>query len=336
MNVLSLFDGISCGRVALDRLGIPVDSYYASEVCPKAIKIAQRNYIGTMQLGDVSQLTDDYLRSLDIDLLIGGSPCQGFSIAGKRQGCVTSDNIDILTLEHYLSLKEQGYTFNGQSYLFWEYIRVMRAIKPAHYLLENVKVLKKWIPIFNHNMGVLPYAFNSKTVSAQSRPRLYWTNIRGLREPKDKGIKMLDILESSTSSIYHYDRATFSYKHRLRGDKYRWNHHRHGVNYDIKELTHDDCFQVADLPGLYLTQLRRVLSASGKSGTLLGGLGGNLEQKIYDHDMDVARKLTPLECERLQTLPDNYTKGPTDPTRYSVLGNGWTVDIIAHILKEIT
>jgi len=140
MNVLSLFDGMSCGQQALERAGIKVDNYYASEVDPYAIKVTMNNYPNTNQLGDVRNVNGHSLPK--IDLLIGGSPCQSFSFAGRRKGMSTKDEQEILTLDHYLQLKEEGFEFEGQSYLFWEYIILLNEIKPKYFLLENVLMSK--------------------------------------------------------------------------------------------------------------------------------------------------------------------------------------------------
>lgn len=159
MRVLSLFDGVSCGMVALERAGIPVEEYYASEICDYSIKISRKNYPNIIQIGDVRGIeTESYP---NIDLLIGGSPCQSFSFAGSMTGMATKEKIEITTLEQYLELKESEFEFEGFSYLFWEYVRVLKAVKPKYFLLENVKMAEKWKNIITNALGVEPIMINS-------------------------------------------------------------------------------------------------------------------------------------------------------------------------------
>jgi len=216
MNVLSLFDGMSCGQQALERASIKVDNYYASEIDKYAIQITQKNYPNTIQLGSVVNVDINNLEK--IDLLIGGSPCQSFSFAGKRKGMSTKDEIEILTLDQYLELKEQNFEFEGQSYLFWEYMRLLTDIRKTNpdvkFLLENVMMGEKWEKVLSKAIGVNPIEINSALVSAQNRRRLYWTNI-GMKpsglfgdlesiivQPKDQGILLKDILESEVDEKY--------------------------------------------------------------------------------------------------------------------------------------
>ena len=212
MNVLSLFDGMSCGQQALERAGISVDQYFASEIDKYAIKVTMANYPNTIQLGSVVNVNGYDLPK--IDLLIGGSPCQSFSFAGKRKGMATKDEVEILTLEHYLQLKNEGYEFEGQSYLFWEYMRLLNETKPKYFLLENVEMGEKWEKVLSKAIGVNGIHINSALVSAQSRKRIYWTNIgmkpAGLfgdlesiiQQPKDRGILLKDILETEVDEKY--------------------------------------------------------------------------------------------------------------------------------------
>jgi site-specific DNA-cytosine methylase len=172
MNILSLFDGMSCGQQALERAGIKVDNYFASEIDKYAIQVTMANYPNTKQLGSVIDVDGYSLPK--IDLLIGGSPCQSFSFAGKRKGMSTKDEQEILTLEHYLQLKEEGYEFEGQSYLFWEYMRLLNECKPKYFLLENVMMGEKWEKILSKAIGVNGIHINSALVSAQNRKRIYW------------------------------------------------------------------------------------------------------------------------------------------------------------------
>ncbi|PIZ05712.1 MAG: DNA (cytosine-5-)-methyltransferase, partial [Flavobacteriales bacterium CG_4_10_14_0_8_um_filter_32_5] len=216
MRVLSLFDGMSCGQQALERIGANVLEYYASEIDKSAIKVTMANYPKTIQLGSVTEVKGCDLPK--IDLLIGGSPCQSFSFAGKRKGMAATDNVEVLTLNHYLQLKKEGYAFEGQSYLFWEYMRILqelRAVNPnIKFLLENVLMGEKWQKILTRAIGINPIQINSALVSSQNRNRLYWTNIASekfgffgdlictIPQPKDKGILLKDILEVEVDDKY--------------------------------------------------------------------------------------------------------------------------------------
>lgn len=209
MTVLSLFDGMSCGQIALCDLGIPVSRYYASEIDKWAIQQTQFNFPDTVQLGDVRNV-DGQLGH--IDLLIGGSPCQSFSFAGKRVGMSTTTNEKVLTLPRYMELKEQGFEFAGQSYLFWEYVRVLHEVREANpnvlFMLENVEMGKQWETIIDQALGIKGVHINSALVSAQVRKRIYWTNIRtfqddlfglptsAIPQPKDRGILLKHILDA--------------------------------------------------------------------------------------------------------------------------------------------
>lgn len=183
MRVLSLFDGMSCGQIALRQLGIKVDTYYASEVDKFAIAQTMLNFPDTIQLGDVRNIDARTLGH--IDLLMGGSPCQSFSFAGKRAGISTKQNEEIYTLERYLELKQAGFEFEGQSYLFWEYVRILQELRESnpdvYFLLENVEMGKKWEKVLSEAIGLQGVHINSALVSAQIRKRIYWTNIRTAR-----------------------------------------------------------------------------------------------------------------------------------------------------------
>jgi site-specific DNA-cytosine methylase len=172
MNVLSLFDGMSCGQQALERSGHKVENYFASEIDKYAIQVTMANYPNTIQLGSVVNV--DGYKLPKIDLLIGGSPCQSFSFAGKRKGMATTDEQEILTLDHYLQLKSDGFEFEGQSYLFWEYMRLLNECKPTYFLLENVEMGEKWEKVLSKAIGVNGIHINSALVSAQNRKRIYW------------------------------------------------------------------------------------------------------------------------------------------------------------------
>jgi DNA (cytosine-5)-methyltransferase 3A len=205
MNVLSLFDGMSGGQIALTELDIPIDKYYASEIDKYAMQFTIQNFPNTIQVGDIRELD---INKLDkIDLLIGGSPCQSLSMAGKRKGLSTKEGVDIFDLEMYLELKENGFEFEGQSYLFWEYIRIYndlleRGDNPK-FFLENVEMGKKWESVFNDILGRKGIHINSALVSAQNRRRIYWTDIHdNIPQPEDRGILLKDILEEEVDEKY--------------------------------------------------------------------------------------------------------------------------------------
>ena len=245
INVLSLFDGMSCGQQALERAGFKVDKYFASEIDKYAIQVTMANYPNTIQLGSVVNVDGYSLPK--IDLLIGGSPCQSFSFAGKRKGMATKCETEILTLEHYLELKEQGFEFEGQSYLFWEYMRLLNECKPTYFLLENVEMGEKWEKVLSKAIGVNGIHINSSLVSAQSRKRIYWTNIglkpSGLfgdltsiiKQPKDKGILLKDILESEVDEKY------FLSEKLIAGfEKHKERHNEKGTGFGYVPKNKDD------------------------------------------------------------------------------------------------
>lgn len=217
INVLSLFDGMSCGQIALNKLGINPSIYYSSEIDKHAISQTKLNFPDTVHLGSVVDVNVSDLER--IDLLIGGSPCQSFSFAGKRKGMATKCEIEITRLEQYMELKEQGFEFEGQSYLFWEYMRILTDIRKYNpgvlFLLENVEMGKKWERVLSEAIGVYGVHINSALVSAQNRKRIYWTNIRTRQEglfgdlhadipqPDDRGIMLRDILEKDVDEKYY-------------------------------------------------------------------------------------------------------------------------------------
>ena len=290
MNVLSLFDGISCGHVALERAGIKVDNYFASEIDKYAIKVAMKNYPDTIQLGNV--ITVDGFSLPKIDLLIGGSPCQDLS-------SYKYDRNDVKGLE------------GSKSSLFYHYVRLLKEVKPTYFLLENVASMQeKWKDIISEELGVQPIMINSSLVCAAERRRYYWSNIPNITQPIDLKIFLKDIVvdASEVPKKYWYDKE-FVY------------------NGDDKKV---QC--TLDIKGH--KQVREVYNLNGKCNTLLcDGNGGNLQKKVYQNGK--CRKLMPIEYERLQTLPDNYTDCVSDSRRYSVIGNGWTIDVIAHIFKGL-
>ena len=516
MNVLSLFDGMSCGRIALDRLGIEVDTYYASEIDKYAIAVAKENYPDTIHVGDIKQLDSKDFQ--DIDLILAGSPCQGFSFAGKQ-----------LAFD------------DPRSALFFEFIRLLKAIKPKYFLLENVRMKQQYIDVITQQVSecypdhegndlfdskIEPILINSALLSAQSRQRLYWTNLPDITQPEDRGIVLRDVLDDDFDSerdksycidanyskagikphhyqdkyrrqlvnkpikvgmnveevkvrkhevdvpglqkciLSHYQKSTKDKRQIAQelNDKYSTVEHyfrklgseffsipsedhwpqlkkilnikttkfdkqimefeyRDGV-FETKQRVYSDQGKAPTLTAsnkeqmietkpkqvgkikdggqgnrIYSTDgksstlsaqsggtagngntlietkpkqvgiasdinghdiLKRVYSPEGKSPTLNTMGGGNREPKVavskireksktvrsggrasYDrHEWDSVdelhwRKLTPLECERLQTVPDNYTASVSNTQRYKMLGNGWTVEVICHILKNM-
>ena len=260
MNVLSLFDGSACTRVALDRLRIPVTRYYASEVDKYAIKVAMKNYPDIVQVGDVCNLHTEKgiwwssKRGIDpikIDLLVGGSPCQGFSFAGKQL------NFD-----------------DPRSKLFWEYVRLLKELKPKYFLLENVRMKQEYQDVISDALGVKPIAINSRLLSAQNRQRLYWTNIPNVTQPEDKGLVLQDILE--------YGFADREKSHCLDANYFKggnlksyFTKHRRQLVFSDDGLCH---VGDADIKGHGYN--KRVYHPEGKAPSLCAASGGNLEPKV--------------------------------------------------------
>jgi DNA-cytosine methyltransferase len=315
MNVLSLFDGISCGQLALQRAGIMVNEYYASEIDKYAIKVTQKNFPNTFQMGSVLTLRSIVLPK--IDLVIGGSPCQGFSFAGKQ-----------LNFE------------DPRSKLFFEYVRLLNLIKIANpsvkFLLENVRMKKEYQDIISEHLGVQPIPINSALVSAQNRQRLYWTNIEGVVQPEDRGIKLQDILEHG---VVDRDKSFCIDANYWKGttlEQYLTKSRRQIV---FTERRTEEAKQIRkDYMKKYGKDFspRRgkelVPREDDKANCLTTSL---TKEHILLDEQNKFRKLTPIECERLQTVPDDYTKGISNTQRYKCLGNGWTVDVVAHIFKNL-
>ena len=420
MKVLSLFDGMSCGQLALNKLGIKVDKYYASEIDKYAIQVTQANFPETIQVGDVCNLkAEDYQ---DVDLILAGSPCQGFSFAGKQ-----------LAFD------------DPRSALFFEFIRLLKEIKPKYFLLENVKMKKEFLEVITDQVSacypefqgkdlfggkIEPILINSALVSAQSRQRYYWTNIPNVEQPEDLGIVLRDILEDDGQADLVGNGGREAFKENIQKgtallarDWKGWNTYgMTGVQTTPKQVG-----IASDINGHDI--LKRVYSPDGKSPTLNTMGGGNREPKVVsggalrarskdkdgknigwketkpkqmlelrkdekanavstvskdsivvsektnqinpskkasgrqpyiqdrvfhkdgkshaltesfadrtnvgEHNELTWRKLTPLECERLQTVPDNYTNHVSKTQRYKMLGNGWTVSVISHILGNM-
>ena len=386
MNVLSLFDGMSCGQLALQRANIPVHRYYACEIDKYAMEITQKNFPNTIQLGDVTKLKDWYAtrtpyNSEPITLLLGGSPCQGFSFAG-----------DQLAFD------------DPRSKLFFEFVNVMNDLKPEYVLLENVRMKKEFEDVITEHMGFPPQLLNSSVKSAQNRWRNYWFGKR-MNDPlcsgkymqipippmEDLGLVLRDILQEDHGEppVPINERNARHHKHPYQKSLCTTATMHKGAGNNGMTLV-DRLIPVGDAEEYAHYNYRatkQVYHMNGKAPTLLTMQGGNREPKVAtysakggrivnrrldaegvrkDYQMDLPltpqveirdddktnclttvqkdnvvvegmtwRKLTPIECERLQTLPDNYTEGVSKTQRYKMIGNGWTVDVIAHILKGI-
>lgn len=401
-NVLSCFDGMSCGQIALNRLGVKYENYYAAEIDKHAIAVTKANYPNTIHLGDVTKWNEWQIDWSSIDLFIGGSPCQGFSFAGKQL------NFD-----------------DPRSKLFFVYADILNHIKKFNpnvkFLLENVKMKKEYENIITEHLGVNPIEINSALVSAQNRKRLYWTNIEGVCLPEDKGILLRDIVHENNDEIIDFAMPTFNINPSgkgMNGDVYPISKEKSNTlttnkgegqkisvcineyivpfdktlqildkevqrgkiikvsdNYIYK--THNTNVKLFDITG---TAIRNQVTSNGveeflntridqKSNCVLGSFSNKLNlvtvlgcitpdrvekrqngqrfsegKKFYTltaqdkHGVLIEgyiRKLTPIECERLQTVPDNYTNHVSNSQRYRMLGNGWTVDVIVHILKNL-
>ena len=291
MKVLSLFDGISCGMVALERAGIPVERYVAYEIEPNAIKISQKNYPSIEHCGDVT--TADFTQYQGFDLLIGGSPCQDLSNYKYDRG-------EVKGLE------------GSKSNLFYHFVRALKECNPKYFLLENVASMEqKWADVISEELGVQPIMINSSLVCAAERKRLYWTNIPNILQPDNLEIVLKDIVlpTSEVPEKYWYSKYDFTV---------------HNGDVKVKATIHLNGHR----------QAKEVYGLNHKCNTLLcDGNGGNLAKKVYQDGK--VRRLTPLEYERLQTLPDGYTEGVADSRRYTAIGNGWTVDVIAHIFTSM-
>jgi DNA (cytosine-5)-methyltransferase 3A len=384
MKVLSLFDGMSCGQLALQRAGIKVNQYFASEIDKYAIQVAMVNFPDTIQLGDITKV---FAKDLpQIDLIIGGSPCQGFSFAGK------------------------GLNFDDpRSKLFFEFVRLVKECKPKYFLLENVKMKKEYELVISNYLGVAPIEINSALVSAQNRVRLYWTNIYNkpfglfndmycaIPQPKDKGILLKDILESDVLEKYYLSDKMLNYlntrKDNFNAGKINYKtgddlascinansgHIDISDNIIIDTIGKSRCFTAGghsgvlhsqmdlikcvamrgrqDENGKYIQQLEvqenektntltevqkdnLVFSyrqdapndINGKKDCLRANAGGVL-RGVGIIEKSRIRRLTPVECERLQTVDDNYTAHVSDSQRYKMLGNGWTVSVVEWIFS---
>lgn len=329
MNVLSLFDGMSCGQIALANLGCFPDKYYASEVDKFAIRQTRHVFPDTIQIGSVTKVDVSQLDK--IDLIIGGSPCQSFSFAGKQAGMATMENVEITDLDRYLDLKIMGFEFTGQSYLFWEYMRILTEVRKYNpdvkFLLENVVMSKKWEAVLTKAIGVDPVKINSNLVSAQNRKRLYWTNIAQIVQPEDEGIFIRDILEDDVNEKYYVSGKTLEgmVNHaRVNSEK--------GNNFGARIVSPDGkantlCVSLASLERNLIVASRGRLAPRTDEKSI--GITEALQTRAE------LRRLTPVECARLQTVPEWYEWVVSDTQIYRMCGNGWTVRVIEHILKNL-
>lgn len=326
ISVLSLFDGMSCGQIALEKAGVHVNQYYAAEIDKYAKCVTQINYPKTIQLGSVTGVSEMVLPW--IDLLIGGSPCQGFSFAGKQL------NFD-----------------DPRSKLFFEYVRILnelRAINPdIYFLMENVRMKKEFQDIISEHLGVQPIYIDSALVSGQTRKRLYWTNIPSIKQPADRGIMLRDVLITPGLGVV-----------KNRGELQERNDKSLCICYSYYKGADNHAQRTMILPMEYLTDAeieRAIVKHSGKvwkSGNRMGNMAfpNNPDKKaqclaatrikgareaIHVQDIKGIRMLHPIECERLQGVPDNYTDHVSRSQRYKMLGNGWNVETIAHIFSYL-
>lgn len=286
LKVVSMFDGISCGMVALERAGIPVERYVAYEIEPNAIKLSKKNYPQIEHCGDVT--VADFTQYKGFDLLLGGSPCQSLSIVQSK------------TRQH----------LDGKSKLFFEFVRALKEIKPRYFLFENVASMNEESKaVISELLGCEPIFIDSGDFSAQQRPRLYWTNIPVADIQHTCKAILANILvpadQVPEKYWYSFPVADLDMTKQVCGTLVHNNHEMH----------------------------KRVFNPGFKCHTLTCVSGGNQQKKVMQNGRP--RKLMPIEYERLQTLPDNYTAGVSDGARYTAIGNGWTVDVISFILKGI-
>jgi len=375
MNVISLFDGVSCARVALDKSKIKVKNYYACEIEKNAIEISKKNYPDIIQLGSVIDFRKNMIGNKKIHLLIGGSPCQDLSIAKKnREGLEGS-----------------------RSNLFYEYVRIMKLVKPKYFILENVASMpQKDRDIITEIMGVNPVMFNASLVSAQCRKRYFWTNIK-FELPIDKGILLKDIIQpdAQVDEKFMCKNNKLIYKNNNNDRETKKLGYVNNIDHQANRFYDDNgkipalgymCNSMIKVGHISNTdsQANRVYSTDGKSVALSANCGGsgaktglytmgrivgrriNNEGHRDDNNKDIdikqrielrndnksnnlstvqkdnilvgqnIRKLTPIECERLQSLPDNYTEGISLSNRYKCLGNAFNVNVVSHILNNIS
>jgi len=382
---LSVCDGMSCMQIALKQLGIKPKKYYASEIDKFAIKQTQLNFPDTIQLGDICNVN---VKNLDkIDFISGGTPCTNFSFAGNRKGMATKENEKIYTFDRYLELKEQEFKFEGESYLFWEFIRILTDIRKYNnpdvkFLLENVEMGSKWEGVLSKAIGLFGVHINSALVSAQNRRRIYWTNIKTRKEglfgelhsdipqPVDRGIFLKDILENDVDEKYYLSKKGYSRLIKenplLNPDKsYCLSTHNNTesgsrsrtmtlVKIDKKGNVKSDqnkasCFTAGAHSGGNHSDMDLIcIAIRGRNCNNSDGLQQNIEPNITGktncittvqkdnmifENQEYIRRLTPIECARLQTIPEWYKWNCSEKQQYKMLGNGWSIDVIVHILS---
>jgi len=330
INILSLFNGMSGARFALEEAELKVGEFYSSEIDRHTNKIAFKNFPEDEKnaLGDMTKLTYNDLKDLKIDLLIGGSSCIDFSSIGKKKGMQTEDEEEITSLKQYLKLKSSGVEFTGESYLYFEFLRIMNIIKPKYFLLENVKMQKRWVALFEEHLGVKGVIVNSDLLTAQNRERYYFTNI-SFEKPEDKNINIQDILmdgyEKIVADKVEYDGIEYeldkSIKPQIRS---------HIIN-NIKQISECDknfhTMKIGVTNGWADAKI-----ALKKSMTLRAK---NNAAYVLDIKNKLFRRVTPEEREILQGFKAGVTEGVVDTQRVKMLGNGFTIPIVAHILKNI-
>lgn len=346
INVLSCFDGMSCGQIALERAGIPVKSYHAFEIDKYAIQVTQKNYPKTVQLGDIERW-QEWVDKIPVpDLLIAGSPCQGFSNAGK------------------------GLNFDDPRsklfFVFWDILNYYKKKNPnLKWMLENVKMKQVWSDLISDLVGLKPVLINSALVSAQNRQRLYWANWK-FEQPEDKGIFLKDIIEHGEVDreksytidanyfkggnprsnfedgrrqlVFNVQGAAIRNQVTKRGTEEQLNIRKDGKSNCVVPSYTAKLNGMIQVGSLYKNNgdAGRIYSVEGKARTLKGEAGGGgAKMGLISEDGYHYRNLTVLECERLQTVPEGYTSGVSDTQRYRMLGNGWTIDVIAHIFKAL-
>jgi len=289
MNVLSLFDGLGGCRIALDKLGIEVNKYYSSEIDKDVIKISSHRYPDIIQLGDVTKINQSMIKG-KIDLITAGSPCQDLSIAGSRIGLS-----EITSLKQYLKLKKSGFKFSGQSYLFWEFIRLVRELKPKYFFLENVRMDDRWKYIITKELGVLPLMINSSVVSIQNRERYYWTNIPSVSHPKTKDIPLSTVIPSAIGGY---------------GKRGVWNEKL--KRYVSKGTTRKD------------GKVNCITTSRGTTGMVM--LKNKSIRRLTITEAEVAQTLP----KNYTKVP-----GVSETARWHAIGNGWTIKVIVHLFKGL-
>ena len=402
ITVLSLFDGMGGGAIALTELGVKF-KYFASEVDKFAIAQTKANFPNVIHLGDVRNVDVSLLGK--IDLILAGSPCQSFSFAGKQKGMVTKSEIEILTLDQYLELKADGFEFEGQSYLFWEFVRILTDAKKINpdvkFLLENVEMSKHWEGVLSRAVGLIGVHINSNLVSAQNRPRIYWSNIKtrkdglfgemvtDIPQPKDRKIFLKDILqpESEVDEKYYLSERmikgflsktngfekqfkpfeSFDKKANCLTQKEGYQVTNNFLKIDKKDNPKPNqnkasCFTAgahsggnhSDMDLLFIkeatikgfaeikpgecfdfenpkSKTRRGRKMTDKSNCLMAKKTDFMQ---YTESFRI-RRLTPTEAARLQTVPGWYKWISSDTQIYKMLGNGWGIEVIKHILSYL-